>query len=444
MNKLFDFLVTIILVFITSVFPLFAQETQGDTIPPLVEKLTSDMSILNRLKVSGLVQAQWQMADTIGSPASASGGDFKNLDNRFQLRRARLKTAYKGEMTSVVLQLDLKDDGSVKVKEAYGAFSEPILNIFTLSGGYMNRPIAYEVGYSSSNIESPERARIIQTLFPDEVDMGAMLTVQAPKTHPLNFIKLEAGIFNGNALASDNDKYKDFISHLSFKTTLLNENMTLSGGISYYNGGYANQSGKVFSLDNKSFLQDAGYSKLDKVKRHYYGVDFQISLFSNVGLTTLHGEYLWGDQPGTKKSSASPKGAMTESKEIVVIDTAGNSFTVTATVPFDIYLRQFSGGYIMLAHRLMQTKHEVVLKYDFYDPNTKLSKNEIVNIGDLSYATIGIGYNYYATSNFKFTAYYEIVKNEKTSQITGKGTGIDNYSKDIKDNILTLRLQYKF
>ena len=284
----------------------------------------------------------------------------------------------------------------------------------------------------------------MQTLFPDEVDMGAQLTIQAPKTSPYNFIKLEAGMFNGNALASDNDKFKDFIGHLSAKKAFLNENLLLSGGVSYYNGGYANQSGKVFSLTNGAYSQDSSYIKYDKVKREYLGFDAQASISTGAGITTIRGEYLFGKQPGTKKSSTSPKGAMTETKDIIVRDTNGTAYTVTtAAFGSDIYLREFSGGYIMLTHRIMQSKHELVVKYDFFDPNTKLGKDEIKNIGDVKFTTLGLGWNYYLTSNFKFTAYYELVQNEKASLVKGTN-GITDYRKDLKDNVLTLRLQYKF
>ena len=36
-----------------------------DTLPGVIEKLQSDVELLGRIKVSGLVQAQWQKADTI-------------------------------------------------------------------------------------------------------------------------------------------------------------------------------------------------------------------------------------------------------------------------------------------------------------------------------------------------------------------------------------------
>ena len=45
--------------------------------------------------------------------------------------------------------------------------------------------------------ESPERGRMSQLIFPNERDLGAMLTIQGPKLSNWNWLKLEAGLFNG-------------------------------------------------------------------------------------------------------------------------------------------------------------------------------------------------------------------------------------------------------
>jgi hypothetical protein len=428
-----------------------------DTLSNKMEQAESDLTILKKIKFSGYVQAQWQKADTIGTPASASGGDFKGFDNRFQIRRARLKVAYTGENSSVTVQFDLKDDGSVKVKEAYGIYTEPLLKTFSLTGGFFNRPIGYEVEYSSGTLESPERARIIQTLFPDEVDLGAKLTIQAPKTSPFNFIKLDVGLFNGNAIASETDKFKDIIAHLSLKKAILNENLLVSGGVSYYNGGFASPSGNLYKWNaaDSSFTKDASYVKGSLIKRNYLGIDAQASLNSFLGITTLRGEYLWGQQPGTFKSSVSPKGAITDTKDIIVTDTTDKKgYKSTVNINPDIYLRNFSGGYICLIHRIMQTKHEIVVKYDWYDPNTDvkgdeiISKNKNTGITDLKYTTLGLGYNYYATANVRLSIYYDMVTNEKANSSYNKPLiaedGIKNITKDLKDNVLTIRVLYKF
>ena len=82
------------------------------------------------------------------------------------------------------------------------------------------------------------------------------------------------------------------------------------------------------------------------------------------------------------------------------------------------------------------------IKYDWYDPNTTVSKNEIgkagtnLNAADIKYSTLGFGYNYYMNANVKLLLWYDIVQNEKTL-LTG-------YTSDLKDNIFTCRLQFRF
>jgi hypothetical protein len=443
---------------------LFPSQVIGqDTIPGTVKKIQSDLSILSRLKFSGFVQAQYQKADTIGV-ASYAAANFTGLDSRFNVRRGRLKAVYSGDNAQVAVQFDLKENG-VFAKEAYGVYTEPWLKTFSLTGGFFNRPIGNEVEYSSSSLESPERARITQILFPDESDLGAKITIQAPKSSPWNFIKLDAGLFSGNGINPETDKYKDFIGHLFLKKSLLNEKLSLSGGFSLYDGGWAVQKPGIvytFHSDTKSFVADPSYNAGDEVKRVYYDIDAQVSYQSNLGLTSLRAEYLWGKQPGTSSTSASPKGLVTEANNVIVKDTAGKVQTIAlaAAKGSDVYLRDFSGGYIYFIQRIMKTKHELVIKYDWYDPNTKVSGNDIGNNStaiknpsrtgytDVKYTTLGLGWNYYATENVKFTAYYDIVTNETTNStyFTNDGKNIRNKSiaKDIKDNVLTLRVQYKF
>ena len=82
-------------------------------------------------------------------------------------------------------------------------------------------------------------------------------------------------------------------------------------------------------------------------------------------------------------------------------------------------------------------------KYDWYDPNVKIAGKEIgksgtntKNIGDIRFDTYGFGLNYRVHSNVKLMVYYDYVINE--------GTMLTNYAKDISDNVVTVRMQYKF
>ncbi len=56
--------------------------------------------------------------------------------------------------------------------------------------------------------------------------------------------------------------------------------------------------------------------------------------------------------------------------------------------------------------------------------------------GDVRYQTFGFGYVFRPYDWFKLMLYYDIVQNEKTN--------LAGYSRDLRDNVLTLRTQFTF
>jgi hypothetical protein len=404
-----------------------------DTLANAVSKLQSDLNTLKKIKVSGYIQTQWQYIDSSGAKTVA-GGDFKpNVNNRFMVRRGRVKFSYEPGMTQYVLQFDVTEKG-LTIKDAYVKITEPWLKAFSLTAGMQNRPFGYEIPYSSSMRESPERGRMSQIIFPGERDLGAMITFQMPKTSPLNILKLEAGWFNGTGApgagkdASDFDLQKDFISHLTVNKTVADEKINFGVGVSYYKGGWRNATSKVYNgyetLANgtKSLIQNKDTTNYGKINnREYYGADLQLNFDFPFGMTTLRGEYIQGRQPAVKGDSKSPD-----------VQPTG-----------DTYIRYFNGAYFYFLQNIMQTKNQLIVKYDWYDPNTEVSGDEIgksgSNLGaaDILYTTLGLGWAYRWDNNVKITAYYDMVTNEKSKNLTG-------FTKDLKDNVFTLRAQYKF
>ena len=415
-----------------------AQETETpfDTLANYVQKMNTNLAGLQKLKVSGYIQFQYQKADSMGAKSFA-GGDFDSkLDNRFSVRRGRVKFAYAGTLSNYVLQFDVTEKG-LAIKDAYMNFTDPWLEAFTITGGVFNKPFGYEIPYSSSQRESPERARFTQTLFPGERDLGAMLTFQMPKASPWNFIKVDAGYFAGNGTNQEFDKKKDFIAHLGVVRAAFSETIRYGVGLSYYNGGVYQGTKSVYEMAEVGgvnvFSKLGADTTIGKFhKRQYKGIDAQVTIETVVGLTTLRGEYVMGDQPGQAKTSTSPTTDFTK-------------VTAPATVP-DGYNRKFNGGYIYFVQSIAHTPITLVAKYDFYDPNTKVKGDEIgktsagqkaTTAADLKYSTLGLGALLAVSNNVKVTAYYDMVTNEKSSNLSG-------YTKDLKDNVFTLRLQYKF
>ena len=80
--------------------------------------------------------------------------------------------------------------------------------------GLFNRPFGYDIEASSSERESPERARVFPTLFPEERDLGVKLTLQGPKNTILDFLRLDLAVIAGNGIERETDSRKDFIGRL--------------------------------------------------------------------------------------------------------------------------------------------------------------------------------------------------------------------------------------
>jgi hypothetical protein len=312
--------------------------------------------------------------------------------------------------------------------------------------GMFNNPFGFEVGYSSALRESPEFGRMSQNLFPNEMEVGAMLTLQGPKKSKWNKYRLDAALVNGNNApgygvdVSDFDSKKDFVGRFSTDQSFKDGKLLIGAGLSCYSGGFRIDSVNVYSiglsetgvngfiLDTKAVengvvaINDRGFTE-----RTYMGADLRLTVKWKAGSTTLRGEYISGQQPGLSTSSRSPNDKTPISK--------------------DIYNREFSGGYFYLVHALPKLPLEFVAKYDIYDPNTAVSGNEVgevpgtssksTNETDLKYTTLGLGLNWYYDQNIRLMAYYDMVTNETSSELSG-------WTADKQDNIFTLRMQVKF
>jgi len=411
----------------------FVDPEQQDSTQSTIAKLYQDVEIMKKLKVSGYMQAEYQVADSSGIKSFA-GGDFPTYeDKRFLLRRARLKIAWYNIHSSYVFQIDAVENGVPSLKDAYFKYTDPYLELFSITAGVFNRSFGYEIGYSSSDREAPERGRMSQIIFPNERDLGFMVTVQAPKTSRWSFLKLDAGLVSGTGVgAKEFDKKKDFVSHLSINKSSNNEKIKIGLGASLYDGGFVLINDTVYTMnivnDTTKFIVEN-----DKIgdfsKRTYYGLDAQVSIDWVGGITTIRAEYIAGTQPSTA----------TDSKSISVPIYGADGKTGVGAYAYN---RKFNGAYFYFLQNIGQSKAQLVVKYDWYDPNTEVSGNQIGITGtktssaDVKFTTLGLGAIWRFDQNMKFMAYYDIVKNEST-QLKG-------FTQDIKDNVLTLRLQYRF
>ncbi len=389
----------------------------------------------DHLRFSGYIQPQFQVASSKGAH-NYEGGDFgERVSNRFMLRRARVRIDYvhyfKEEKPGIqfVFQFDA-NERSFTVRDVWGRIFENRFKLFSFTTGMFARPFGYEVNLSSSDRESPERGRMSQILMRSERDLGAMASFDVRrKDHPLKHLKIDAGIFNGQGInaAGEFDNTKDFIGRISLKPYTIKKKIIFSAGASVLLGGLENSTKYYYETVRSDGmwkeLPDSSESNNGRVSpRRYYGADVQIKFANRKGFTEIRGEYISGQQTGTAKSPETP----------VVLPTAAEGF----------HLRRFNGAYFYFLQHLFSTKHQFLLKYDWFDPNTKVKGREIgmagSNLGaaNIRFNTLGAGYIYYVNENVKLVLYYARVMNEKT-QLAG-------YEKDLNDDVFTCRLQFRF
>lgn len=390
----------------------------------------------DHLKLSGYIQPQFQVAQSKGIK-SFEGGDFAtNVSNRFMLRRSRVRIDYvhfsEGNKPSVqiVFQFDA-NERAFTVRDVWGRIFENKYKLFSLTTGMFARPFGYEVNLSSSDREAPERGRMSQILMKSERDLGVMISLDArKKDSKLKYMKADIGLFNGQGInaASDFDNTKDIIGNLALKPFPVNKLITISAGASVLYGGLMQNTKYVYTTATVSGIKktvvDSAIANLNNTSpRHYYSANTQFKFKSNKGLTTeLRAEFLTGKQTGIANSSETP----------VALVNGTDGF----------HIRNFNGAYFYLLQQIFNTKNQLLIKYDWYDPNTKVAGNEIGAAGsnftaaNIKYRTLGFGYINYLTDNVKLILYYAKVTNEKT-QLAG-------FTSDVKDDVFTCRLQFRF
>ena len=398
-----------------------------DTLRPFLKRYEN-------LHFSGYMQPQFQVAQEKGIQSFEGGNFSEKTNNRFMIRRARVKMDYllpakEKDFPKALFTFQFEaTERDVNIRDMFIRVFEPVKNNFSLTMGLFARPFGYEVNLSSSYRESPERGRMSKILMPSESDLGAMISYESQ--HPSRkdpLFKFDIGVFNGLGKSgpAEFDSYKDIISRLTLKPFSLSKTSSISAGLSLLRGGWIQATKYKYEMDEqngkKYFQVDSSQDNVgDKAPRNYYGGDLQYVIKHQWGKTELRGEYWKGIQPGTISTSTNP-----------------------GTLPLlPTFIRDFDGAFIYFLQNIINANWEFIVKYDWYDPNTDIKGLEIGTPGsntsaaDIKYATVGLGLTRYFSGNLKFMAYYAMVKNETTS--------VAGYTSDIKDDVFTFRIQLRF
>lgn len=413
-----------------------------DTSTRMGKNMLSLYNKFGQIGFSGYLQPQFQYAESKGAPNVFQGGDFgPYVNNRFRLRRGRLRTDFTHYTPDgkPVLYFLFQFDGTergVNIRDFWGRYYENKWQLFHFSAGMMARPFGHEVLLSSVFREAPERGRMSQTIMNTERDLGFMVSLNPRKaTSKMKWFAIDLGIYNGQGLTgtAEYDSHKDVVVRVSSKRREIGKSgIKISGGVSGYFGGVENRDARLYTAVQRGgqwmMASDSVESNIGRIaQRRYLGGDVQL-IFPNgdgKGQTEFRAEYIGGLQTATAGTSSTP-----------------GTYATDATGAIQpLYTRSFNGAYFYFLQHLGSWQHQVVLKFDWYDPNTKVSGNQLskangFTAADVRYNTLGGGYIHYINQYLKIVLWYEHPINEKT-QLAG-------YDKDLKDGIFTCRMQFSF
>jgi phosphate-selective porin len=359
----------------------------------------ADLGKLNKIKVSGYIQAQWEH---YGADLEKTNG----YDNTFYIRRARVKFTYEpADGVKFVLQPDFST-GNVQLKDAYTVVNLPKLKNVTLWVGQMNRP-NYDVEYSSSSRELLERAKVTTTIYPGEREIGAKLEYIGIKVPVLFQVMVMNGDFTGTQ-AKAVQSSKDVMARFVYSVKIPSAGVGIDFGANHYFG-------NVLAKNNQYVKNSNG--TLDSLSNVWRYLDKnwtggEIRVYADIlGGLSIKGEYVAGINS--------------------VASTVATSATMAQKKASPNLYNNFAGYYLTFVKNI-GSKNQAVVRYDYYDPNTKLSGDAAGN--SLYYKTWAFAWQYYLNENIRITAQYTMPKNETN---TANPT-------DYKDNLFTIRVQAKF
>jgi hypothetical protein len=373
--------------------------------------LSSDVAILKWVKISGYIQARYEYNDSSQNGVAGGYDVSKNLNaNNFYIRRGRIKFSIQpGSSSKYVIYFDASKN-TVSLKEAYiDLYKKFKDNSFTFTIGQINYPFGYEIEYSSSKRDFPERSLAENVLFKGERDRGVNLTWALPR-----YLQFNLGAFQGYGIDDKNfswvdpTKPKDVIARIKAKLGMVDFGVSRYWGKTYIPGSAAvggstswydaNGNGVVDSGEVKTTAPKVAVPAVEKDKIRY-GADAQVYLdFLPLGGTGIRGElYSAKDYNKTAKDS----------------------------------LADELGWYLWLSQNIY-TKFGAAVRYDFWDPNTDTNaKND-------AFGTLSLAFQYYWDSNVRITAAYDMPHQLKDNSIFSK------YAGDRKDNRFTLQFQFMF
>jgi hypothetical protein len=314
------------------------------------------------LTLSGFLQADMYVKQSSEDQLDTSTGAPLN-DDRFVLKRARLRASIDRRYLAAVAELDANTVNGLQARpaamEATLKLPGPEVPYVAATVGIFKIPYGFEIGQSDHKRLFAERTSLARACFPGEYDLGARIA------GGWRFVRYALAVQNGEPLGEktfpgkDPNGAKDVVGRLGVESAL-GDHVYVQGGFSALTGkglhpgtpptkptvtwkdlnedGRVNGSTELIVSPGASGLPSMNFS------RHAVGADALVSArTSGLGNTTVYGEITW---------------AKNLDRALVVADPYG---------PLGRDLRE-KGYYLALVQDLGRFA-QAGLRYDRYDPD---------------------------------------------------------------------------
>jgi len=394
-----------------------------------LEKNATSRPVPTGLRIGGYLQTQFESSQ-LSADQLQQGGAPLNQD-RFTLRRGRLRLDHGWEYANATLELDANTTRGVNVgirrAEASvlyrGNNGKDLPPLIMLSMGVTDLPFGFELLESARVRPFMERSLGSAALFPTEMDVGLKLS------GAVSFVRYAFAVTNGEPVDSlnryprDPNAAKDFSGRVGVETQPLAA-LSIAGGTSFYQGtGFhagtdaTKPSFTWLDINEDRAIQPnelqavpgASAQPSTNFKRWAYGLDLELVLRTKFGNTRLVAEGFLASNLDRAYLIADPTLGQNDVRE--------------------------SGGYLSLVQDVTRWG-QVGFRASYYDPNSdffdSLRGRQVPT--SLSVTTLSpmVALRWQDTARLSFQ--YDFVRDSLAKDASGVPT-------DAKNNQLTLRLQ---
>jgi hypothetical protein len=388
----------------------------------------SDVDPKFPLKVSGYFQAQYESHQDSEDQLLPGGSPLNQ--NRFVLRRARVKLAKDWQYGGVMFELDANSVkgpsfGMQHAEVSLAYRNEDLSPLAQVTLGLFDNPFGREVVESPRERPFMERSYASREFFPTEPDLGLRVSGQ------IAFFRYAVAVVNGQPLGDrtgfvlqDPNSHKDVLGRVGVDV-MLPSALRVIGGVSVLNGkgfhpGTDATKNTVVWKDNISEdgliqipelvgVPGAAATPSQNFTRWLLGADLGFELASKLGVTHLYGE-------------------------ISVASNMDRNVFVADPVTTGLDEREF-GYYVALYHEF-KSGPIAGFRFDKYDPNSdfldsRAGKLLPVTETITTYSPL-IGFQ--VPHKARLVAQYDVIKDSLGRNDLGVPT-------DKKNNVWTIRLQ---